>query len=69
MDDLQPTTTYDSYLVRLRRTVRDGEQTCQVTLICLPAQETHYFPDLESLMGCLTNGAVASRTLDSTGDK
>lgn len=64
MDDLQPIATYESYLVRLRRTVRDGEPTCQVMLICLPAQETHYFPDLAALKDCLANSAVGKSTAD-----
>jgi hypothetical protein len=56
---LQPDVRYESYLVRLRRTMQDGQHICQVALIYLPSQEIRYFPDLQALMGCLTDSTVA----------
>lgn len=56
-DNPDPPVEYGSYLLRLRYTRRDGQPLCQVTLIHLPSQETHYFADLESLMAYLAEGA------------
>lgn len=52
----EPPVHYESCLLRLRRTVRDGEPVCQVMLICLPSQETYYFADPEKFAIFLAQG-------------
>lgn len=49
----EPSIQYESHLLRLRHTLRNGQRVCQVTLIQLPSQETRYFADLERLMAFL----------------
>lgn len=55
MQDIQePPVQYESYLLRLRRTIQDGRPVCRVALIELSSQETRYFADMGELTRYLT---------------
>ena len=54
----EPPVQYESHLLRLRHTTRDGRPVCQAMLIHLPSRETRYFSDLAGLMDYLEQGTV-----------
>ena len=58
---------YESWLLRLRQTTRDGRLICQIMLICLPSQETRYFADLASMTAYLAQSTDAALTTENGG--
>ena len=53
----EPSSGYESYLLRLRWAQRGGEPVCQVMLQSVSTKEQNYFSDLESLVSFLRSQA------------
>ena len=49
-DPIVVTTSYASYLLRLRWQLQEGEWVCQSMLTSVTNEERHYFANLESLV-------------------
>jgi len=66
---MDPPTNYKSYLLRLRRSTRDGQRVWRVSLQNIDTGQRQGFPDLESLFTYLETPATDDKTTPESKNK